>query len=140
MAGQGMRSYEMTEIGQRGLEECLTEAFTIATDDCDGVFLSVDIDVVDPGHAPGTGTPEPGGLSARDLLDAVRRICYELPVVGIDVVEVSPPYDHADITALLGNRVVLEALSAIARRRRDERDGTQWDPRQPLLTDRIPGE
>ena len=57
-----MRSYEMTEIGHRGLAECLTEAFTIATDDCDGVFLSVDIDVCDPGHAPGTGTPEPGGL------------------------------------------------------------------------------
>ncbi len=140
MAQQGMRSYEMTEIVARGFDECLTEAFAIATDDCDGVFLSVDIDVCDPGHAPGTGTPEPGGLSARQLLDAVRRICYELPVIGIDVVEVAPPYDHADITALLGNRVVLEALSAIARRRKDERDGTTWDPRQPLLADRIPGE
>jgi agmatinase len=140
MAEQGMRSYEMTEIVARGFDECLTEAFVIATDECDGVFLSVDIDVCDPGHAPGTGTPEPGGLSARQLLDAVRRICYELPVVGIDVVEVAPPYDHADITALLGNRVVLEALSAIARRRKDARDGTTWDPRQPLLADRIPGE
>jgi len=140
MAEQGMRSYEMTEIVARGFDECLTEAFAIATDECDGVFLSVDIDVCDPGHAPGTGTPEPGGLSARQLLDAVRRICYELPVVGIDVVEVAPPYDHADITALLGNRVVLEALSAIARRRKDARDGTTWDPRQPLLADRIPGE
>jgi agmatinase len=140
MAEQGMRSYEMTEIVARGFDECLTEAFAIATDECDGVFLSVDIDVCDPGHAPGTGTPEPGGLSARQLLDAVRRICYELPVMGIDVVEVAPPYDHADITALLGNRVVLEALSAIARRRKDERDGTTWDPRQPLLADRIPGE
>jgi agmatinase len=140
MAQQGMRSYEMTEIVHRGLDTCLTEAFTIATDDCDGVFLSVDIDVCDPGHAPGTGTPEPGGLSARQLLDAVRRICLELPVVGIDVVEVSPPFDHADITAALGNRVVLEALSAIARRRQDERDGTRWDPSRPLLADRIPGE
>ena len=140
MAEQRMRSYEMTEIVARGLDEVLTESFAIAMDDCDGVFLSVDIDVCDPGHAPGTGTPEPGGLSARELLDAVRRICYELPVVGMDVVEVSPPYDHADITVLLGNRVVLEALSAIARRRKDARDGTTWDPRQPLLADRIPGE
>jgi agmatinase len=63
----------------------------------------------------------------------VRRICYELPVLGMDVVEVSPPYDHADITALLGNRVVLEALTAMARRRKDARDGTTWDPRRPLL-------
>ena len=140
MAEQGMRSYEMTEVVARGLDECLAEAFAIAVDECDGVFLSVDIDVCDPGHAPGTGTPEPGGLSARQLLDAVRRICYELPVVGMDVVEVAPPYDHADITAMLGNRVVLEALSAIARRRKDELNGTTWDPREPLLDNRIPGE
>jgi agmatinase len=100
------------------------------------VFLSVDIDVCDPGHAPGTGTPEPGGLTARQLLDSVRRICLELPVVGIDVVEVSPPYDHADITAALANRVVLEALSAIARKRRDERGEPPWDAARPLLEDR----
>ena len=62
MAEQQMRSYEMTEIGKRGLDTCLTEAFGIALDECDGVFLSVDVDVCDPGHAPGTGTPEPGGL------------------------------------------------------------------------------
>ena len=133
MAEHGMRSYEMAEIVARGLDECLTEAFSIALDDCDGVFLSVDIDVCDPGHAPGTGTPEPGGLSARELLDSVRRICLELPVVGIDVVEVSPPYDHADITAALANRVVLEAISAIARKRRDAAYGTSWNPATPLL-------
>ncbi|RZS87446.1 agmatinase [Motilibacter rhizosphaerae] len=136
MAEQGMRSYEMTEITARGLDECLTEASAIATDDCDGVFLSVDIDVCDPGHAPGTGTPEPGGLTARQLLDSVRRLAYELPVVGVDVVEVSPPYDTAEVTAYLANRVVLEALSGMARRRRDAQDGTTWDPRQPLLEGR----
>jgi agmatinase len=132
MAQQRMRSFEMTEIGVRGLEACLTEAFGIATDDCDGVFLSVDVDVCDPAHAPGTGTPEPGGLSARQLLDSVRRICLELPVVGVDVVEVSPPYDHAEITSYLGNRVVLEALSATAARRR----GLDHDPAGPLLEGR----
>jgi len=136
MAQQGMRSYEMTEIVARGLDECLTEAFAIALDDCDGIFLSVDIDVVDPAHAPGTGTPEPGGLSSRQLLDAVRRIAYELPILGMDVVEVAPPYDHADITAVLGNRVVLEALSAMSRRQRDLGDGTTWNPSQPLLDGR----
>jgi agmatinase len=133
MAGQNMRSYAMAEIVSRGLDRCLSEAFEIATDDCDGVFLSVDVDVCDPSHAPGTGTPEPGGLTALELLDSVRRICLSLPVVGMDVVEVSPPYDQADITAALANRVVLEALSAIARKRRDARDGTTWDPAQPLL-------
>jgi agmatinase len=136
MAEQGMRSFEMTEIVARGLDDCLNQAFAIAMDDCDGVFLSVDIDVCDPGHAPGTGTPEPGGLSARQLLDAVRRIAYELPVVGADIVEVSPPYDHADITSFLANRVVLETLSGIARRRSDAATGATWDPRQPLLEGR----
>ena len=117
MAEQGFRSYEMTEVVARGLDECLTEAFAIATDGCDGVFLSIDIDVVDPGMAPGTGTPEPGGLTSRQLLDAVRRCALELPVVGLDVVEVAPAHDHAEVTAFLANRVVLEALSGIAVRR-----------------------
>ena len=133
MAAQGMRSYEMSEIGVRGLDACLAEASAIATDDCDGVFLSVDIDVCDPGHAPGTGTPEPGGLTARQLLDAVRGLAYSLPIVGVDIVEVSPPYDSSDITAALANRVALEVLSAIARKRRDAAGGTPWDPAQPLL-------
>jgi agmatinase len=136
MAGHRMRSYEMTEITERGLAECLTESFGIAMDECDGVFLSVDIDVCDPGHAPGTGTPEPGGLTARELLDSVRRIAYELPLLGMDVVEVAPPYDQAEITSFLANRVVLEALSGMARRRRDARDGTSWDRRRPLLDGR----
>lgn len=56
----------------------------------------------------------------------------------VDVVEVSPPYDHAEITSFLANRVVLEALSAIARRRRDAADGTRWDPLRPLLDGREP--
>ncbi|HET8788384.1 MAG TPA: agmatinase family protein, partial [Actinomycetes bacterium] len=124
MADQGMRSFEMTEIVHRGLDACLSEAFAIATDDCDGVFLSVDVDVVDPGMAPGTGTPEPGGLTARELLDAVRRCAVELPVVGMDVVELSPAYDGpGQVTAFLANRVVLEALSGIARRRASAAEG-----------------
>jgi agmatinase len=120
MAEQGMRWYEMSEIGRRGLDAVLDEAFERATDDSDGVFLSVDIDVVDPGMAPGTGTPEAGGLTGRQILDAVRRCAVELPVVGMDLVEVSPPYDGpGQVTALLANRIVLEALSGMARRRTD---------------------
>ncbi len=137
MADQRMRSFEMTEIVARGLDECLTEAFAIALDDCDAVFLSVDVDVVDPGMAPGTGTPEPGGLSSRQLLDAGRRIAMELPGAGMDVVEVAPPYDHAEVTAYLANRVVLEALSGIAWRRLAESDSkAPRDPAWPLLRGR----
>jgi agmatinase len=119
----------MTEMAHRGLNTVLDESFATLLDGCDGVFLSVDIDVVDPGMAPGTGTPEPGGMTSRELLEAVRRICLELPVVGIDVVEVCPPFDSADITAILANRVVLEALSAIAKRRK----GGAYSPTQNLL-------
>ena len=127
-----MRSYEMTEIGARGLDTCLTEAFGDRARRLRRVFLSVDVDVCDPGHAPGTGTPEPGGLTARQLLDSVRRICLELPVAGIDIVEVSPPYDQSEITAALANRVALEALSAIAARKH----GISHDPAGPLLDGR----
>ena len=129
MRDQGMRSYEMTEIHHRGLNTVLDESFETLMDGCDGVFLSVDIDVVDPGMAPGTGTPEPGGMTSRELLESVRRICLELPVVGMDVVEVAPAFDNADITAILANRVVLEALSAIAKRR----SGEKYSPTQNLL-------
>jgi agmatinase len=129
MGDQGMRSFEMHEIGRRGLTACLDEAFAIATDDCDGVFLSVDIDVTDPGSAPGTGTPEPGGFTPRELLDTIRRIAVELPVVGMDVVEVSPPYDSSEVTAFLANRVVLEMLSGVAYRRA----GGTWDGIPPTL-------
>src|SRR5664280_3686471 len=131
-----MRSYEMTEVLARGLDSVLDEAFAIATDECDAVFLSVDVDVVDPGSAPGTGTPEPGGLTSRQLLDAVRRVAMETPLGGVDVVEVSPPYDHAEITAYLGNRIVLEALGGIAWQRRAQRGELVRRPSDPLLRDR----
>ena len=129
MRDQGMRSYEMTEIHHRGMKAVLDESFATLTKDCDGVFLSVDIDVVDPGMAPGTGTPEPGGMTSRELLEAVRRICFELPVVGIDVVEVCPAFDSSDITAILANRVVLEALSAITLKKK----GGSYSPTRNLL-------
>jgi agmatinase len=140
MSEQGMRSYEMTEITRRGLDPCLSEAFAVAVDDCDAVFLSVDVDVVDPGAAPGTGTPEPGGFTSRQLLDAVRRCTMELPVAGMDVVEVSPPYDHAEVTAYLANRVVLEALAGVAWRRRRANGAPVRQPDDPLLEGRRPTE
>jgi agmatinase len=133
MAEKGMRSFEMSEIVDKGLDAVLDEAIALAMTDCDAVFLSVDVDVVDPGSAPGTGTPEPGGLTSRQLLDAVRRICMETPLAGMDVVEVSPPFDHAEITAYLGNRVVLEALGGLAWRNQAP---PRRNPSEPLLKGR----
>ena len=133
MAAQGMRSFEMAEIVARGLDDVLDEALDVAMTDCDAVFMSVDVDVVDPGSAPGTGTPEPGGLTSRQLLDAVRRVAMSVPLAGVDVVEVAPPYDHAEITAYLGNRIVLEALGGVAWRRREESGEVNRHPSDPLL-------
>ena len=119
MREQNMRSYFMEDVTKRGLDVVVDEAVALVLGDgAKGVFVSVDIDVVDPGMAPGTGTPEPGGLTARQLLDTVRRLGRELNVVGADVVEVAPHYDQPmDITAALANRVVLELTTGIAERR-----------------------
>ena len=79
------------------------------------VFLSVDVDVLDPAFAPGTGTPEPGGMTTADLLWACRAIASRTRIVGMDVVEVLPTgVASADITALVADRVVREAITGIA--------------------------
>lgn len=76
-------------------------------------FISFDVDGVDPAFAPGTGTPVVGGLTSREALDSVRRL-KGLQIVGADIVEISPPYDHANITALLGATLAFEFLSLMA--------------------------
>jgi arginase family enzyme len=111
----GLVWHTQGEIDDRGLDAVVDDVLAAAAG-WERVYLSVDIDVVDPGHAPGTGAPEPGGWTQRELLRVVRRIAVERGVDGMEVVEVSPPYDHAEVTALLANRVVLEALSGLALR------------------------
>jgi agmatinase len=118
MREQGMRWHAMTEIEERGSEAVLADAIVEALDGPEVIYLSVDIDVVDPGMAPATGTPEAGGMLARELLRAVRQIVSQVELVGMDVVEVSPPYDHAEVTAILAHRTVMEAISALGAKRR----------------------
>jgi agmatinase len=93
------------------------------------VYVSVDIDVLDPAHAPGTGTPEPGGLSSRELL-ALVRLMSGLQLVGADVVEVSPAYDHAEITAIAAAHVVYELISVFS--------GTEGAPGRDVGSTRPP--
>jgi agmatinase len=114
MRERGFRWHTSIEIEERGLDAVIVDAIAEALEGADRIYLSVDIDVVDPGMAPGTGTPEPGGILARELLTAVRRIVGQVDLAGMDVVEVSPPYDQSEVTALLAYRVVMEALSALA--------------------------
>lgn len=82
------------------------------------LYVSFDIDGVDPAFAPGTGTPEVGGLSSREALEVVRSLAG-FPIVGADVVEVSPPYDHGNITSLLAANLLFEIVSALAVTRRE---------------------
>jgi agmatinase len=118
MQQQGMRWHLMAEIERRGFEAVLDQAIGEALDGPEAIYLSVDVDVLDPAFAPGTGTPEPGGLTSRELLSAVRRIVSQTRLVGMDVVEVAPAYDGPGaITAEVAHRVVLEALSALAKKR-----------------------
>jgi len=117
MREQGMRWHTIHDIQRRGFDAVLAQAMEQALDGPERVYLSVDIDVLDPAYAPGTGTPEPGGLTARELLGAVREIALRTELAGADLVEVSPPYDPAGITAEVAHRVVLEILSGLAARR-----------------------
>ncbi|QCR18145.1 agmatinase [Agrococcus sp. SGAir0287] len=77
------------------------------------VYVSIDIDVLDPAHAPGTGTPEAGGLTSRELLRMLRALS-DLHVVGADVVEVAPAYDHAQVTGIAASHVVYELVTLLA--------------------------
>jgi agmatinase len=136
MREQRMRSWSMEECTNRGLASVVDDAVAWSTaGDVAGVFVSVDIDVVDPGAAPGTGTPEPGGLQPCELLDTVRRLGRECRVLGADVVEVAPHYDQpSDVTARLANRIVLELLTGMAEARLTA-SGRQPDPQRLLPPD-----
>jgi agmatinase len=113
---QGFRWFLMEEITERGMQAVMDDVVAQAKT-WEHLFISFDIDVCDPAFAPGTGTPEPGGITAREALRAVRRLAWEVGFDGMEVVEVSPPYDHAELTAMLANRLVLEALSGLALRK-----------------------
>jgi guanidinobutyrase len=128
MLEQGMTWHTMQEIWDRGFKEVMRQAVGEALAKAEKLYVSVDIDVLDPSHAPGTGTPEPGGITSADLLRMVRQLCYEHDVAGVDVVEVAPVYDHAELTVNAAHRVVLEALAGMAARRRDATDAQPGPP------------
>ena len=114
MREQGLRWHTQVELEERGVEAVIDDAIAEALDGPDRIYLSVDVDVVDPGMAPGTGTPESGGMLGRELLRAIRRIVSSVDLCGMDLVEVSPPFDHAEVTAMLAVNCVMEAVSALA--------------------------
>lgn len=116
-AEHGITSLFMHDVRDLGIREVVTRAITAVG--AGPVYLTVDVDVLDPAFVPGTGTPEPGGMTAVDLLYAVRTVAAELDLIGADVVEVIPStIGTNDYSALVADRVVREALTGIALRRR----------------------
>lgn len=110
---QGVRWHRMEDVIERGID-AVTDDVVEQIAEADHLFLSVDVDVLDPAFAPGTGTPEPGGMSTRELLRSIRRLASSRGLAGMDVVEVCPPYDPSGITALAAQRAIFEALSGLA--------------------------
>ncbi len=112
---RGARRHDADDVAERGVRRVGDEVRRAVGDR--PVYLSFDIDAVDPAFAPGTGTPVPGGLSSREALQLLRSLAG-LRLVGMDLVEVCPPFDHADVTSHLAAHVLFEglALAAIARR------------------------
>jgi len=101
---------------QRGIEKIAGEVVERLRG-VEAVYFTLDIDGLDPAYAPGTGIPEAGGLSTRDLLELVRIVFGELPVRALDVVEVAPPLDHSDVTAFAALKVIYEAWGVIQEKR-----------------------
>lgn len=123
---------EIDAIGATGVAERIVQRVAGRP-----TYLSIDVDVMDPAFAPATGTPEAGGLSSRELLQILRGL-VGVPLIGVDVVEVSPAYDHASITGIAASHVLYEALSLMAPRPA-KLDGTgSIRPANPYVLAEVP--
>lgn len=107
----GIRMIFIEEFAARGVEDVMEEARAVAGDK--PTYVSFDIDIIDPSMAPGTGTPEAGGITTREAMQMVRLL-HGLDIVGADVVEVSPPFDVNSATALVGATMMFELLCVVA--------------------------
>jgi agmatinase len=117
---RGITSFFMRDVRARGIRDVMSKTVQVLGQG--PAFLSVDIDVLDPAFAPGTGTPEPGGMTSADLLWACRTIASQLRIAGAELVEVIPAgVGSADVTALAAERLVREVMTGIALRRTADR-------------------
>ena len=105
-----MHVFTMRDIDERGMREVMTDALKYATDDTDGIAVSLDMDFVDPTDAPGVGTPVRGGVTYREAHLAMEMIADSEAMVSLEVVEINPVIDVHNQTALLGVEMVLSGL------------------------------
>jgi arginase family enzyme len=126
-----IRYHFMAEIEKKGWETVLRDALAEARDGTDKIFISVDTDVLDPAWAPGMGTPEPGGMTIRELFPMLRALGVqkEVDVIGIDLVELNPLVDPTYRSKLVAVRILRELLTGIAMKRKGITDPFYVDPR-----------
>ncbi len=111
----GLHVYTAADVAERGMRK-VADSIRNILNDCDVVHISLDIDCLDPSTAPGTGIPEFGGLTSRDVLTLIKST-QDLPLVGLDVVEIAPALDPSEATVFAGLKIIMEYIAVIARQR-----------------------
>ena len=132
MREHGLRYHTMAEIEKNGWDATMSRVLDEALDGPEYLFISFDVDVLDPAYMPGTGTPEPGGLTTREVFPIVRNLCAMNQVVGFELVELNPLVDPGYTTALNATRVIAECLNGLALAKRGI---TEKNYLSPLTTD-----
>jgi agmatinase len=129
MREQGFRYHTMAEVEKRGWGPIMEDIIREANDGPEHIFISFDIDVLDPAYTPATGTPEPNGLTPREVFPLIRRLCAESNVVGFELVELLPYRVPGYETVLNSERIVRECLVGIAMRKKGIDEKWFLDPR-----------
>ena len=111
----GLKVYTAAAVAERGMRSVATSMYSKLSL-CDAVHISLDIDCLDPAFAPGTGIPEAGGLTSREVITLIKAM-QGLPLVGLDVVEVSPPLDPSEATVFAALKIIMEYIALFARER-----------------------
>lgn len=111
----GVHVYTAADVAERGMRK-IADSVRNILNDCDAIHISLDIDCLDPSAAPGTGIPEFGGLTSRDVLTLIKST-QDLSLAGLDVVEIAPPLDPSEATVFAGLKIIMEYIAVIARQR-----------------------
>jgi agmatinase len=116
----GLNVYTAADVAERGMNWIAASIYSKLSD-CDAVHISLDIDCLDPAFAPGTGIPDAGGLTSRDVITLIKSM-KGLPLVGLDLVEVSPPIDPSEATIFAALKFIMEYIAVIAREKQTEEE------------------
>ena len=117
MRNNGMRYHTMAEVEKKGWKQVMDTALKEARENVDKLYISFDVDVIDPAFIPGTGTPVPGGLTMREAIPIVRGLCAQNDIIGFEIVELDPLLDPTYRSALNSNFILHACLTGVAMRK-----------------------